>query len=123
VKIKTILLLIISSLGVVACNDQKEASKVIEIQELMNFDEVQPHTLLQISDAKDMKVIEKTFKKAREFGEVDNEIAPQYKIKLNDDEYYLWIDNTVTATIANVNSRNIFYNILATDEFKLSRTK
>jgi len=123
VKIKTILLLIISSLGVVACNDRKEASKVIEIQELMNFDDVQPDTLQQISDTKDMKVIEKTFKKAREFGEVDNEIAPQYKIKLNDDEYYLWIDKTVIVTIANVNSRNMFYNILATDEFKLSRTK
>lgn len=122
-KIKTILLLIISSLGVVACNDRKEASKVIEIQELMNFDDVQPDTLQQISDTKDMKVIEKTFKKAREFGEVDNEIAPQYKIKLNDDEYYLWIDKTVIVTIANVNSRNMFYNILATDEFKLSRTK
>lgn len=113
----------ICSLGVVACSDQKEASKVIEIQELMNFDDVQPDTLQQISDAKDMKVIEKPFKKAREFGEVDNEIAPQDKIKLYDDEYYLWIDNTVTVTIANVNSRNRFYNILATDEFKLSRTK
>ena len=110
-------------LGLIACSDQKEASKVIEIQELMNFDDVQPHTLQQISDVKDMKVIEKTFKKAREFDEVDNEIAPQDKIKLYDDEYYLWIDNTVTVTIANVNSRNRFYNILATDEFKLSRTK
>jgi len=49
---------------------------------------------------------------------VDNKIVPQYKIKLNDDEYYLWIDHTVTGTIANVNNRNIFYNILATDEFK-----
>ncbi|MGK4115410.1 hypothetical protein AB0Y38_03890 [Lysinibacillus capsici] len=118
VKIKTILLLMICSLALVACNDQKGASKVIEIQELINFDEVQPDTLQQISDAKDIKIIEKTFKKAREFGEVDNEIAPQYKIKLNDDEYYLWIDNTITGTIANVNSRNMFYNILATDEFK-----
>nr|WP_284705847.1 hypothetical protein [Lysinibacillus sp. OL1_EC] len=108
----------ICSLALVACNDQKEASEVIEIQELINFDEVQPDTLQQISDAKDIKIIEKTFKKAREFGEVDNEIAPQYKIKLNDDEYYLWIDNTITGTIANVNSKNMFYNILATDEFK-----
>ncbi|MGY4795855.1 hypothetical protein ACVNNN_12685 [Lysinibacillus fusiformis] len=81
---------------------------VIEIQELMNFDDVQPDTLQQISDVKDMKVIEKPFKKAREFGEVDNEIAPQDKIKLYDDEYYLWIDNTVTVTIANVNSRICF---------------
>lgn len=34
----------ICSLALVACNDQKEASKVIEIQELINFDEVQPDT-------------------------------------------------------------------------------
>ena len=61
-KIKTILLLIISSLGVVACNDRKEASKVIEIQELMNFDDVQPDTLQQISDTKDMKVYRKHLK-------------------------------------------------------------
>ena len=40
VKIRTFLLLMICSLALVACNDQKGASKVIEIQELINFDEV-----------------------------------------------------------------------------------
>lgn len=107
----------ICSLWLVACNDTKETT-TIEIQELINFEDVRPDTLQTISDAKDIKIIEKTIKKAREFGEVDNEIVPQYKIKINDDEYYLWIDQTVTGTIANVNERNMFYNILATDEFK-----
>lgn len=45
-------------------------------------------------------------------------VVPQFKIKLNEDEYYLWIDNTFTGTIANVNSRNMFYNIYTTEEFK-----
>ena len=71
--------------------------------------------------------IEKTFKKAREFGEVDNKIAPQYKIKVNEEEYYLWIDSTSTGTIANIKSRNMFYNIYTSEEFKeiinFSKTK
>ncbi|MDM5248434.1 hypothetical protein [Lysinibacillus sp. G4S2] len=117
-KIKTILLLIICSIWLVACDGNGETTKTIEIQELINFEEEKPDTLQLISDAKDIKIIEKTFKKAREFGEVDNKVVPQYKIKLNDDEYYLWIDNTITGTIANVNSRNMFYNILASEEFK-----
>ncbi|MFJ7730854.1 hypothetical protein ACIQXF_03080 [Lysinibacillus sp. NPDC097231] len=117
-KIKTILLLIICSIWLVACNSNTETTKTIEIQELINFEEEKPDTLQLISDAKDIKIIEKTFKKAREFGEVDNNIVPQYKIKLDDNEYYLWIDNTITGTIANVKSRNMFYNILATEEFK-----
>ncbi|MFJ7647156.1 hypothetical protein ACIQ1H_06385 [Lysinibacillus sp. NPDC097279] len=116
-NIKKGIILMICSLWLVACNDTKE-STTIEIQELINFENVKPDTLQTISDAKDIKIIEKTIKKAREFGEVDNEIVPQYKIKINDDEYYLWIDQTVTGTIANVNERNMFYNILATDEFK-----
>ncbi|MFJ7405985.1 MULTISPECIES: hypothetical protein [unclassified Lysinibacillus] len=118
VKIKIFFILVICSLWLIACNDNKETTTTIEIQELMNFEEVKPDTLQTVSDAKDIKIIEKTFKKAREFGEVDNKIVPQYKIKLNDSEYYLWIDQTKTGTIANVNSRNMFYNILATDEFK-----
>ncbi|MFF2176168.1 hypothetical protein ACFVT8_06895 [Lysinibacillus sp. NPDC058147] len=117
-KIKSILFLFICSIWLVACNSNKVTTPTIEIQELINFEEVKPDTLQLISNAKDIKIIEKTFKKAREFGEVDNKIVPQYKIKLNDDEFYLWIDNTITGTIANVNSRNMFYNILATDEFK-----
>lgn len=118
VKIKPILFLFICSIWLVACSSNKVTTKTIEIQELINFEEVKPDTLQLISNEKDIKIIEKTLKKAREFGEVDNKIAPQYKIKLNDDEFYLWIDNTITGTIANVNSRNMFYNILATDEFK-----
>lgn|GEM_PF-849565 len=118
VKTKTILFLFICSIWLVACNSNKETTKTIEIQKLINFEEVKPDTLQLISDAKAIKVIEKTFRKARKFGEVDNKIVPQYKIKLNDDEYYLWIDNTITGTIANVNNRNMFYNILATEEFK-----
>jgi len=117
VNIKKGIILMICSLWLVACNDTKETT-TIEIQELINFEDVKPDTFQTISDAKDIKIIEKTIKKAREFGEVDNEIVPQYKIKINDDEYYLWIDQTVTGTIANVNERNMFYNILATDEFK-----
>jgi hypothetical protein len=117
VKIKIFFILVICSLWLIACNDNKETT-TIEIQELMNFEEEKPDTLQTISDANDIKIIEKTFKKAREFGEVDNKIVPQYKIKLNDSEYYLWIDQTKTGTIANVNSKNMFYNILATDEFK-----
>ncbi len=116
-NIKKGIILMICSLWLVACNDTKETT-TIEIQELINFEDVRPDTFQTISDAKDIKIIEKTIKKAREFGEVDNEIVPQYKIKINDDEYYLWIDQTVTGTIANVNKRNMFYNILATDEFK-----
>lgn len=116
-NIKKGIILMICSLWLVACNDTKETT-TIEIQELINFEDVRPDTFQTISDAKDIKIIEKTIKKAREFGEVDNEIVPQYKIKINDDEYYLWIDQTVTGTIANVNERNMFYNILATDEFK-----
>ncbi|MBG9453771.1 hypothetical protein ABE61_06650 [Lysinibacillus sphaericus] len=117
-KIKTILFLIICTMWLAACNGNEEATKTIEIQELINFEEEKPDTLQLISDAKDIKIIEKTFKKAREFGEVDNNVVPQYKIKLNDDEYYLWIDNTYTGTIANVNSRNMFYNIYTNEEFK-----
>ncbi|UED78134.1 hypothetical protein FH508_0011680 [Lysinibacillus sp. CD3-6] len=116
-NIKKGIILMICSLWLVACNDTKETT-TIEIQELINFEDVKPDTFQTISDTKDIKIIEKTIKKAREFGEVDNEIVPQYKIKINDDEYYLWIDQTVTGTIANVNERNMFYNILATDEFK-----
>ncbi|MGE7673143.1 hypothetical protein ACQKMV_06090 [Lysinibacillus sp. NPDC094403] len=117
-KIKIILILIIFSIWLVACNSNKETTKTINIQELINFEEEKPDTLQLISEAKDIKIIEKTFNKARELGEVDNKIVPQYKIKLNDEEYYLWIDHTITGTIANVNSRNMFYNILATEEFK-----
>ena len=78
-KIKTILLLIICSIWLVACNGNEETTKTIEIQELINFEEEKPDTLQLISDAKDIKIIEKTFKKAREFGEVDNKVVPQYK--------------------------------------------
>lgn len=121
VKIKIILFLIICSMWLAACNSTKEATKTIEIQEMINFEEAKNDTLLLISDAKDIKIIEKTFKKAREFGLVeDNYIVPQYKIKLSDGEYYLWIDTTITGTIANVNNRNMFYNILTTEEFKES---
>lgn len=117
-KLKTILFLFICTMWLVACNGTEEKSKTIEIRELINFEDEKPDTLQLISDAKDIKIIEKTFKKARKFGEVDNKVVPQYKIKLNDDEYYLWIDNTFTGTIANVNSRNMFYNIYTTEEFK-----
>lgn len=121
VKLKIILFFIIYSMWLAACNSTKEATKTIEIQEMINFEEAKNDTLLLISDAKDIKIIEKTFKKAREFGLVeDNNIVPQYKIKLSDGEYYLWIDTTNTGTIANVNNRNMFYNILATEEFKES---
>lgn len=118
VKIKVIIILMICSIGLVACNRNEETTKTIEIQELIDFEEEKPDTIQLISNAKDIKIIEKTFKKARKFGEVDNKIVPQYKIRLNDDEYYLWVDNTNTGTIANVKSRNVFYNILTTDEFK-----
>lgn len=114
-KIKTILFLFICTMWLVACNGNEETTKTIEIQELEK-----PDTLQLISDAKDIKIIEKTFKKTRKFGEVDNKVVPQYKIKLNNDEYYLWIDNTYTGTIANVNSRNMFYNIYTTEKFKKS---
>lgn len=118
VRIKAIMIIMICSIGLMACNRNEETTKTIEIQELVDFEEEKPDTLQLISDAKDIKIIEKSLKKARKFGEVDNKIVPQYKIRLNDDEYYLWIDNTNTGTIANVKSRNMFYNILATDEFK-----
>lgn len=42
----------------VACNGNEETTKTIEIQELEK-----PDTLQLISDAKDIKIIEKTFKK------------------------------------------------------------
>jgi hypothetical protein len=112
------LFLFICSIWLGACNSNKETTKPIEIQELINFEEVKPNTLQILSDAKDIKIIEKTFINARALGEIDNKIVPQYKIKLNDKEYYLWIDHTITGTIANVNSRNMFYNIRATEEFK-----
>ena len=51
----------ICSLALVACNDQKGASKVIEIQELINFDEVHP-ILYNKSPMKDIKIIEKHLK-------------------------------------------------------------
>lgn len=117
-KMRCILIFLLSSLLLVACNEDKAQTKTIEIQQLINFEEVQPDTRQTITDAKDIKVIEQTFNKARKFGEVDNEIVPQYKIKIDDSEYYLWIDQTNTGTIANVNSRNMFYNILANDQFK-----
>ena len=118
-KIKTIAFLIISSIWLVACNSDKETTTTtIEIQEMINFEEEKPDSLQIIADAKDIKSIEKTFKKAREFGEVDNKIAPQYKIKVNEEEYYLWIDSTSTGTIANIKSRNMFYNIYTSEEFK-----
>ena len=83
-KLRKILFLIICSLSLVACTSKEETTPTtIEIQELINFEEEKPDTLQLISDAKDIKVIEKTFKKAREFGEVDNKIVPQYKIKLS----------------------------------------
>ncbi|WP_234007868.1 hypothetical protein [Lysinibacillus sp. FJAT-14745] len=75
-KIKSILFLFICSICLVACNSTKVTTKTIEIQELINFEEVKPDTLQLISDAKDIKIIEKTFKKARKFGEVDNKIVP-----------------------------------------------
>lgn len=117
-KIKTILFVIICTMWLVACDSTRETINTIEIQELINFEEEKPDTLQLISDVKDIKIIEKTFKKAREFGEVDNQIVPQYKIKLSDGEYYLWIDHTKTGTIANIKSRNMFYNIRASEEFK-----
>lgn len=117
-KIKTILFLIISSFWLVACSSNNETTKTIEIQEMRNFEEEEPDTLQVITDAKDIKSIEKTFKKAREFGEVDNTIPPRYKIKLNDEEYYLWVNSTNTGTIANIKSRNMFYNIYTNEEFK-----
>ncbi|MFJ7666607.1 hypothetical protein ACIQXI_05835 [Lysinibacillus sp. NPDC097195] len=117
-KIKLILIFLISSLLLVACNKDEEPTQTIEIQQLINFEEVQPDTLQTITDKKEVKLIEQTFKKARKFGEVDNDIVPQYKIKLNGNEYYLWIDQTNTGTIADVTNRNMFYNILATDQFK-----
>jgi len=112
------LIFLLSSLLLVACNEDKATTKTIEIQQLINFEEAQPDTLQTITDAKKIKIIEQTFHKARKFGEVDNEIVPQYKIKIDDSEYYLWIDQTNTGTIANVNSRNMFYNILTNDKFK-----
>ncbi|MFJ8260823.1 hypothetical protein ACIQ4I_02540 [Rummeliibacillus sp. NPDC094406] len=117
-KIKTILFLFICSLWLVACNSNKETTKTIEFQEMVNFEEEKPNTLQIISDAEDIKIIEKTFKKARKLGEVDNTIVPQYKIKLSDGEYYLWIDRTNIGTIANIKSRNMFYNINSSKEFK-----
>lgn len=115
---RCLLIFLLSSLLLVACNEDKAPKKIIEIQQLINFEEAQPDTLQTITDAKKIKIIEQTFNKARKFGEVDNDIVPQYKIKIDDREYYLWIDQTNTGTIANVNSRNMFYNILTNDKFK-----
>lgn len=115
---RCLLIFLLSSLLLVACNEDKAPTITIEIQQLINFEEAQPDTLQTITDAKKIKIIEQTFNKARKFGEVDNEIVPQYKVKIDDREYYLWIDQTNTGTIANVNSRNMFYNILTNDKFK-----
>jgi len=115
---RCVLIFLLISLLLVACNEDKAPTKTIEIQQLINFDEAQPDALQTITDAKKIKIIKQTFDKARKFGEVDNEIVPQYKILIDDSEYYLWIDQTNTGTIANVNSRNMFYNILADDKFK-----
>lgn len=63
-KIKSILFLFICSIWLVACNSNKVTTPTIEIQELINFEEVKPDTLQLISNAKDIKIIEKTFKKS-----------------------------------------------------------
>jgi len=113
------LFLIICSLTLAACDDNKASVEPIEIQEMINFEEEKPNTQQMITDAGDVKVIEKVFSKARELGEFeDNTIPPQYTVKLGEQEYYLWIDGTEIGTIAPIEDRALFYNIKTSDEFK-----
>ena len=112
------LLLIICSLSLAAC-ENKSSIETIEIQEMLSFEEEKPDAQQIITDADDVKVIEKVFDKARELGDFDdNTIPPQYTVKLGEDDYYLWIDHTEIGTIAEVENRSLFYNITTSEEFK-----
>ncbi|MFC7686427.1 hypothetical protein [Ureibacillus sp. GCM10028918] len=114
-----ILLSIFCSLGLAACNNNQEAIEEIEIHEMINFEEEKPNTQQIISDAKDVRILEKVFNKARELGDFeDNRIPPQYKVKLGNKQYYLWVDATETGTIATIEDRSFFYNIGTSEEFK-----
>jgi len=86
---------------------------------MLNFEKEEPDTLQTITNSSDVKVIERVFNKARELGEFeDNTIPPQYKVKLGNEEYYLWVDGTEIGTIAKVENKSLFYNIKTTEEFK-----
>ncbi|KOP70231.1 hypothetical protein AMS59_20605 [Lysinibacillus sp. FJAT-14745] len=53
-EIKTILVLIVFSIWLVACTSNKETTKTIYIQELINFEEEKPDTSQLISEARDL---------------------------------------------------------------------
>lgn len=113
-NLKKLLFILISCFSLAACNTEKNSSEVvksIEIQETADFSKVKPNSLKTISNKEEVMSIQEVVNKANKIDGVVDIASPQYKMKLNDTEYFLWINDDHRATIMNVKDTNTIYKI------------
>lgn len=118
---KRYLFILICCLSLVACNNEKNLSEdvgSIEIEETIDFSKVKPNSLQTISNEEQILIIQKAVNRARKIDGIADIGVPQYKIKLNDTEYFLWINEDNTATIMNVKDTHTIYKIDSVKKLK-----
>ena len=113
-NVKGYLFILICCLSLVACNTEKNSSKVVksvEIQETIDFSKVKPNSLKTISNDEQIHIIQNALNRAKKIEGIVDIGSPQYKIKLKDTEYFLWMNSDDTATIMNIKDTNTIYKI------------
>lgn len=113
-NVKGYLFILICCLSLVACNTEKNSTEVVksvEIQETIDFSKVKPNSLKTISNDEQIHIIQNALNRAKKIEGIVDIGSPQYKIKLKDTEYFLWMNSDDTATIMNIKDTNTIYKI------------
>lgn len=83
----------------------------IEFQETEGFT-VKSEALKRITNTEDVKFIKKTFRKSKKIPGIADVTDPDYFIKINNNEYYLWVSEDVEeGSIMKKNDSHTIYTI------------
>lgn len=113
-NVKRYLFIIVCCFSLVACNAENNPSKTvknIKIQETTDFSNVKQNSLKTISNKEEIMSIQEAVNKAKKLDGIVDIGVPQYKLKLNDTEYFLWVNDDHRATIMNVKDTHTIYKI------------
>ncbi len=92
----------------------------IEVQELSSFDSIKPNTLKRITNQKDVRQIKKEFRKSKRIPGIVDMTAPDYLVKINKKEYYLWLDPVSKgAAMMKKSNTNAAYKLSEEKVFKI----
>ena len=90
----------------------EQSTGKIKVQEALNFSKVKPNTLQIITNDSEIKVIKEAVEKAIKVDGFVDMAEPQYKIKIGNEKYFLWLDpQRDTGTIMSVKDNHTIYRI------------